>query len=201
MDPDGLPGFVHLVHGGDAFLDVTAAGHAGFFSWTKQSGLRQLLRTPHDNTRGFLHLGSDGVHLAFTYGEAATAQYEFSRRTLFAAPYTTDPAVLEATAKPLAAIPRISAPFRWGVGCGYAVAGAADVADGVSLVIVRLSDGAWWRKWSKDPQGSGGIQALGVTCEEAVVLAGKQGLPTRIRLDSLGEPSPPIPPDIQQPPF
>lgn len=200
-DPDSLPGFVHYLKGEEAFFKVNSSGYTGFVTWTKSTGVRLLLRTLHDNTRGFMHLGSDGSDLAFTYGEAATAAYEFSRRTLFTAPYTTDPAALKATAKALTAVPRMSAPSMWGVGCGYAAAGASSDAEGVSLVVVRLSDGAWWRKWPKEPFTFGGIRALGVTCDEVILSAGKLAMPTRVRLDSLGEPSPPIPPDIQQPPF
>lgn len=137
--------------------------------------------------------------MAFTYGEAASKASNSSRRTLFTTPYTTNPVTLKATAKALTAVPRISSPSRWGVGCGYAAAGAADDVDGVSLIVVRLSDGFWWRKWRD--QTFGGIQALGVTCDEIVLTAGKLAIPTRVRLDSLGEPSPPIPADIQQPPF
>jgi len=200
MDPDSLPGFLHYLHGPDAIIDVSAGGHAGFVSWSATAGLRSLLRTPHDSSRGFLHLGSDGKDLAFTYAEGATSQYVYARRVLFTAPYTIDPDTLKATAKPLTAVPRISAPKRWAVGCGLAAVGAVDLDLGVSLLVVRLSDGAFWRKWPKDPLTYGGIEALGVTCTE-LILTGKQGLPTRIRLDSLGDPMPPLAPDIQQYPF
>ena len=201
LDPDSAPGFLHYLRGGDAFLKITGGGQIGFASWSATAGLREILRFPHDNTRGFMHLGSDGKVLAFTYGEAATSLYEFSKTALFVAPYTTDPVVLKANAKPLTAIPRIAAPSRWGVGCGYAAAGTDSETDGVSLLVVRLSDGAWWRKWPKNPLSFGGIEALGVTCDEVIATAGKLALPTRVRIDSLGDPSPPVSPDLKQPPF
>jgi len=123
-------------------------------------------------------------------GNLGKGSYDFAKCTTMTAPYTTDPAVAQATARALRTEECAVSPDQiYAVGCGY---GAHYAKDG--LRIVRLSDGAGWflpnlpepDKW----QFNWG-RAMGMTCDEMFLT-----IPTykenfvRIKLSSLGEPEP-----------
>jgi hypothetical protein len=189
----GLPGYPAFGYKDDYFIKVSSSGKSGWLSWTPETGVRDLLIQPVTSQRGFPGFNTDGQDIVFTYGEDATKNYLYSRYTLVRATYSTDPAKIAQTAVAVANVPEHTPSRDWAVGCGYAVMGAASEKEGVSLVVVRLSDGQLWRKWPTDPKDFGGIVPVAVTCQELFIQAGFQGRLQRIPLDSLGpgEPSPP----------
>lgn len=110
------------------------------------------------------------------------------------APYTTDPARLQQSARPLRPELKSDANIghhsqAWYVGCGYAA--RATLRRVVS--VVRLSDGAMWFIPRSTEPWFGWTKVLGLTCDPIHVLGGVQGFPegsviVRFRLSTLGEP-------------
>jgi hypothetical protein len=196
----GLPALPEFGHEDAFFLNPSASGKTGWVAWVAGKGVQDLLIQPVTYQRGFPSLGTDGVDMVVTYGENATAEYEYKKRTLLHFKYTTDPEELVATSKPVANIPPHSAADRWAVGCGYAAIGAADDESGVSLFVVRLSDGMTWRKFPFNPMAFGGIRPKAITCKEIFLSAGSKGYVQRIALDSLGE-GVLAPPQVSEWPF
>jgi hypothetical protein len=196
----GLPGYPFFGQGNEYFIKVNSGGKSGWLSWTPQTGVRDLLVKPVTSKRGFTSFNTDGHDIVFTYGEDATKNYDYTRYTLMKAAYSTDPEVIAKTAVAVANVPQHAPSRTWAVGCGYAMMGSATEEEGVSLIVVRLSDGQLWRKWPVDPKDFGGIVPVAVTCQDLFIKAGFQGRLQRIALDSLG-PGEPSPPQIGAWPF
>jgi hypothetical protein len=198
--PSGLPALPEFGHEDAFFLKLSAGGKSGWVAWVAGKGIQDILIQSVSNQRGFTSLGTDGTDLVITYGENATGEYDYSKRTVLRTKYTTSSAELGASAKAVADIPRHSATSRWAVGCGYAAIGAADSESGVSLLVVRLSDGMTWRKFPLDPKTFGGIIPKAITCQEIFLAAGKKSHVQRIAIDSLGE-GQVSPPQVSEWPF
>jgi len=185
------------------FLPVTAEGPSGFSSWDPEYGLRTLLQDVEwEEYSG--NLGTDGRDMAWTLERT---EWPVNQRTpdreyyLMTAPFTTDPVVFASQTRMLGR--EWEAPAwetsSYRVGCGY----AAHATHEGALILTRLADGANWTvRWhyysDRDTWNFGKV--LGVTCEEVfAVLYSRDGYPgtrygsvARIRIDSLGEPSPPL---------
>ena len=201
-DPEGLMVGGTVVWGKNVFVEAHGGGVGGIMSWDPEHGLRNMLRRYGDRLEGKSNFGTDGKDMVWTMGRRKEPQYKaakYDKYYLMTAPFTTDPAVVEAQARVVREehdgwfIP--DAAYR--VGCGY----AAHITIRADLVVTRLSDGAEWvverlpppeRDWWSFGQ------VLGVTCDEVFVpLSSREGyyLDTstlsvaRIRIDSLGEPS------------
>lgn len=188
-DPEGLAP-VHPIVRGDAVFWTGAAGpRAGINVWDPERGARPFLRWIGDPTRGAGNLGTDGVDLVWTQGEAGDpAGGPLPVRSLMTAPYTADPAALRPRRLRAAPHPSMAAaPIK--VACGHA---AQETGDG-DVMVVRLSDGVAWRLPSAPPAMSFRVP-IGLTCDEVFVvgrLGGRYNV-ARVRLDSLG---PGLPPD------
>ena len=199
-DPEGLPAWETLVRGKHVLFNVSQGGRTYVMSWDPEHGERPLLRWYGDPLQGAGNLGSDGKDMVWTYAvrKVASTHYTFDEFTMMKGPHTTDPAVLQAAAKPVR--PEYDPVFfpgaAYAVGCGY----AAHATKGSHLVVVRLSDGAGWvvkRLPQPDTDKWHFGQALGVTCDEVFVRAAV-GMPNiasiaRISIASLGAPNLPSP--------
>lgn len=197
-DPEGLPAFRTVIRGKDVFFQVNQGGNTYVMSWDPVNGERPLLRWYGDPLQGAGNLGSDGKQMVWTYAvrSVPNTSFKFDQFTMMTGPHTTDPAVLQAAAKPVREEydPIFLPDAAYAVGCGY----AAHTTLSSDLVVVRLADGAGWvvkrlpqpdkDKWSFGP-------VMGVTCDEVFVGESSQALRSiaRISLSSLGEPNLPPP--------
>ncbi len=194
-DPEGLPGYFKAVRGAEVLIEASAAGRSGYYSWSREAGLRAFLRVPGDVKQAWSGLATDGKDLVWTYSEGQqTGEYQFPKHTLQTSPWTIDPAEVAAKTRSLGPDDGL-APFGidWVVGCGYAVK-----ADGphlgptgrADLRIIRLSDGA---RWLVPNESSFALGVWAVSCTH-VYLETSPVLPTivpaRLRLDALGPPTP-----------
>jgi hypothetical protein len=190
-DPESLT-FSQLVMHEDALFWTTADSYrSGINSWNPVDGARPFIRYVGDATRGAGNLGTDGVDLAWSYGEGKQPGDKVStypKRDIMTAPFTSDPAALKPRrlrSDPMAGM--AAAPFQ--VGCGYAAHGRLTAP----VVVVRIADG---QSWSIPILGSDFHlqETIGVTCDHVYALAeiGGRWNVARIRLDSLG---PGVPPD------
>jgi len=195
-DPEGLSNGEMVVWGKDIFIGIGGLEPHGVVSWNLDQGVQPLLRWPGDHTRAASLLGTDGKDMVWWYGEGKNlGETVFPKRSVMTAPYTTDPAVIQTTAKRLRSDPAgLDYPATWAVGCGYAA--RAGFVDGLNweLSVVRIQDGASWILPGTIDGTSIWAYAMGVTCDEVFVLWGSQGIQNivRLRLDSLG---PPLTPD------
>jgi hypothetical protein len=196
----GLPAFLEFGHEDSFFFNLSAAGKSGWVAWVAGKGIQDLFIHATTYQRGFTSLGTDGVDLVVTYGEDAQKEYYYQKRTLLRADYTTDPNTLKASLKAVANVPEHAAATGWAVGCGYAAIGAAEEKNGVSLLVVRLSDGMIWQKFPFTPKAYGGIRPTAITCQEIFLYGGHKSHIQRIALDSLGE-GKLSPPQVSQWPF
>ncbi len=194
IDPDGLTPYERTVIGTSVFIVVSAGGNSGIVSWTPEDGPRNLLRWPGDDSRGASNLGTDGEVMVWTYGEGKPPggwYHDYASFSIMTAPFTTDPAQLEATSRRVRAEiggQLVGRSESWKVGCGFAARGAFR-ANG--LVVVRLADGAAW--FLPTVSGLSWGETLGVTCEEIFTIAQtpRGDLVARVKIDSLGAPLPP----------
>jgi hypothetical protein len=201
-DPDGLPPFEATVVGSDVFSLVTSGGRCGVNSWNVEHGSRPLLRWYGDSTRGAGNFGTDGTDMVWTYSEGTNAcKNDPPNPEVWTAPYTTDPAVVAATAHRLRKDVRGMSPEWYAVGFGYAMRTDyfGDPMTG-GLFVVRLSDGVGWKIPGTADYAQSWSDVLGFTETELFVqvmmpnshIGGSALTIMRIRLDSLG---PGIPPD------
>jgi hypothetical protein len=200
-NPPGYQPLTVVPKGKDVFIALWAGGNAYTLSWTPQAGLQPLLYWGSDDTRGGGNFGTDGKALVWTAGEGkptGTPQ-PYAKFTIMTAPYTTDPAQLQQTARPLREELKSDSNIghysqAWYVGCGY----AARTTLRRAITVVRLSDGAmWFIPRPLDPE-IGWTKALGVSCDHVYVLGDSGFFPegsiiTRFRLNSLGTP---LSPDV-----
>jgi hypothetical protein len=165
-------------------------------AWTPQRGAYPFITFPGDWSRGVMGLGTDGVHMVWTYGEGkGPAQEPYPVRSVMMSPFTTDPTALQPTR--LRSYP--SADFLilpWIVGCGY----AAVEMEPDWILVVRLSDGWSWELSTPDLPDAGPLgqwhfsDVYALTCDELFLRGGLSPRMNiaRVRLDALG---PGIPPD------
>lgn len=190
-DPEGGD-YGDFVTWDDALFWSTSTLHrSGVNVWTPDGGAKPFIRWVGDATRGAGNFGTDGTDMVWSYGEGKEpAEKIYPTRSIMTAPYTTDPSALEPrrVRAQLATTTSIGLhPFQ--VGCGYAAHGGGK--DTVPLVV-RLSDGWAWPIPTLDP-GLLLYAPIGVTCDEVFAfgeIGGRLNI-VRIRLDSLGEGSPP----------
>jgi hypothetical protein len=147
-------------------------GGGGLMAWDEERGLHALAGAAADG-----NLGTDGRHLVWT-------RLEGGRRSIMAAEFTTDPAVLRPRRLRSDPDPVMGAhAMRFAVGCGYAGRNALPLRD---LMVVRIADGVSWQL----PAAPGWTwgQVLGFTCNELFATAFSRGgvAIARVRLDSLG---------------
>jgi len=191
-DPDGLP-----MNGQVLFVGNTGLFQVGNYSEDAimsfdGTATHDLIRFPHDKTRGAENIGTDGLDMVWTLGENRPVnQPVYPTRSIYTSPYTTESTKLaprRLRSDPSAEFGLEEAQFA--VGCGFAgrVISATD-----NVEIVRLSDGVGWiLQGTKDWKW---IEVLGFTCDEAIV----EAIPTvpgtfalaRVKLDSLGTALPP----------
>ena len=182
-DPDGLtPNMPQLANGAVFWTTSTLYIH-GTNVWTAAAGAVPFVRFPGDYTRGAADIGTDGTDLVWSQGSGKGFNDQvYPTRDIMAAPFTTDPALLQ---------PRRlrSAPYgnfggyEWHVGCGY----AARDNEG-RLIVVRLSDGWSWFVDRTDAFTFDPALVIGVTCDELFVVGtfNNKNSVARIDLDSLG---------------
>jgi hypothetical protein len=173
-----------VVFSGGDLLEVAA------FGWRPGTGLVTLERFPGDPSRAALAVGGDGEHLVWTRAEDRPAgEAEYPTRSVMVSPYTFDADALQPVR--LRSDPGAVISDPWIVGCGYAAQDGA----GYDLQVVRLDDGRGWTLSSASPESVEWRweSAIGLTCEHlyARVYAGDHATIVRVRLDSLGEGSPP----------
>lgn len=190
QDPEGEPPLSVRARGDAVFWEVGGLKKHGVVAWTQASGQQNLIRWLGDYTQGAGNFNTDGTDMVWTYGEGkAPDDWEYPKRSIMTATFTTDPAVRKATEKRLRSDPGQLSVFPFGIGCGYA-AREYSTSDSTELLVVRLSDGLSWIV--KAPPFSSGVQfmsVLGLTCEEVFVkvqFPDEVNAIVRIRLDSLG---------------
>lgn len=196
LDPEGYPAYGPRGAGDSLFWEVGDLKYHGIMSWTQAVGGRSLVRYLGDYTQGAGNFATDGVHMVWTHGEGkAPNDWEYPKRSVMTAPFTTDPDAVKQTAKRLRSDPGQIGLDWFVVGCGYAArvyyentdAGAGASQD---LMIVRISDGMSWIYDA--PALSTGFRldgVLGITCDEVFAHAqfpDDAVTIIRVRLDSLG---------------
>ncbi len=199
-DPDNLPPHEATVVGGDVFSAVNTLSLCGVMSWNLQNGLRPLLRWYGDPTRGASNFGTDGKDMVWTYSEGTNAcTNDPPKPEVWTAPYTTDPAQVQATGRRLRSDVRGMSTAPYVVGFGYAMRTTTfGTPTTHGLFVVRVSDGtAWAIPGSPNTDEFSFSGVLGFTQQELFAVANTQlgGLNgvtiVRIRLDSLGPGTPP----------
>ena len=192
VDPDKLRAY-DTMPVGDAVFFMTEGGLLnGLNVWRPATGAVPFVRWLGDPNRGAGSLGTDGIDMAWRYGEGRDDQGWYTSVTLMTAKYTTDPGSV--VARPLRALHNrnILGSLPVVVGCGYAATFNPYHDHYWDVLIVRLADG---RSWTVP--GSDGVRythAVGITCTDLFVRADLGIHPTivRVALDSLGpgEPAP-----------
>jgi hypothetical protein len=200
-DPEGLAGILPRGTGGSLFWEVGGLTYRGVMAWTEANGLQTLIRYLGDSTQGAGNFATDGVNMVWTHGEGkAPSDYDYPKRTVMTAPFSTDPAAVAQTAKALTQDPAQLTPVPYAIGCGYAAHTMYQDVDAgtnssVDLFVVRLSDGMSWVVDAPPlVQGFRFNKALGFTCNELFAQAqfpDDADTIVRIRLDSLGPGTPP----------
>ena len=193
-DPDGLPlvtgGYSPVVVGRDILFSVGTLAMAGVMAYDDQRGVHPLIRTYGDPNLGAAGLGTDGKDMVWTLGEGhAPGVLGFVKRSVWTAPYTTDPSALKP--RRLRSDPAMDLGVNeFVVGCGYAT--HAD-PDAQNTLLVRLSDGVAWTLRTASSEFAWGPQ-LGITCTNAYYYIYDRGAFSlaRVKLSSLG---PGLPPD------
>lgn len=151
---------------------------------------------PLDLVAGF---GTDGVHMAWLRGHGKTEPYApYPHLDLMTAPFSKNPAALAATAQKRLSIPTDAVPVtHTAVGCGHVAYGY----EGRHVLLVRLSDGAWWEFPSQhcvSPAQTASCfgNPLAITCSEVFIdtTDSGHGNVARVELSALGPPNPPQPP-------
>lgn len=196
-DPDGLQPHVPIVRGKDVFFTVGDLQLCGVMSWRPDPGLRPLLRWYGDPTRAAGNFGTDGKDMVWTQSQGAGACLnDGPNPEVWTAPYTTDPAIVQATAHRVRKDVRGMSAESFVVANGYAArCDSFGFPATLSLSIVRLSDGYSWIV-PGDPAGNTHLftKAIGITESEVFVFGYVKGMSStvfRIRLDSLGPGTPP----------
>ena len=171
--------------------------------FTDVGGVKDLLSFGDDTTRGIADLGTDGQQLVWVEGtERPQPNGVYPNVTAFVSPFTTEPAQIQKRAlrSDLSGYGFGTSPFV--VGCGYATRSAEMKSDGgfaSGTQLIRLSDGYAWRLPDGPNVDWGWRRALAVTCDEVFILLAEKPTPTapprtniaRVRIDSLGPPTPP----------
>jgi len=208
-DPPGYRALSVLPRGKDLFIYLWANANTYMLSWNPDAGLRPLLYWD-DDTRGAGILGTDGKDMVWTYGEGKPpgTPNPYTKFTIMAAPYTTDPQQVQATQRPLRQELKSDANIwldeqGWRVGCGY----AARTTWRRAIAVVRIGDGAmWFIPRVVDPNWSW-AKVLGVSSEHIYVIASSvisapvypEGMVVaRFKLSSLGEPLSPDVVDVDE---
>ena len=133
-----LPPFDATVVGEDVFSEVSTSNYCGVLSWNLEHGSRPLLRWYGDSTHGAGNFDTDGKDMVWTYSAGPKGcGVDASNPEVWTAPYTTDPAVLQATARRVRKDVFGMSAYPYAVGFGYAMR----TDDSSNLFVVRLSDG------------------------------------------------------------
>ncbi len=201
-DVEGLPPYNVQGVGPTVLFRVGSGVASGVMAWTEKTGAQPLIRYPGDYTRAAANFGTDGSDLVWTHGEGTftTATGKFSTQSVMTAPFSTDQATVETTARRLRSDPGPLIPTGFAVGVGYAarqvdtwVGGADKITK--DLLVVRLADGvSWLVKMPSILKGAGFDEPLGFSNDEVFSTAQFPDDSTtivRIRLDSLGPGTPP----------
>jgi hypothetical protein len=170
--------------------------YSGIMAWTAERGAYPFVMFPGDWSRGAECLGTDGVHMVWTYGEGkGPGEEPYPVSSVMVSPFTKDAAQLAPVR--LRSYPTLLHGIApWAVGCGF----AAHELEFDRILVVRLSDGWSWILTTEDEPDAGPIDEWGfstvyaVSCEELFLRAGVgvQMNVARVRLDALG---PGMPPD------
>lgn len=165
--------------------------------------VKDLLSYGDDFTKGVADLGTDGTNLVWIEGfNRPGPSGVFPDITAYVAPYTTDPTLIvkRALRSDLSGYPFGTSPFI--VGCGYAARSTFMKRDGGlenGTLIIRLADGYAWHLPDGPVLEWAWRRPLAITCDEIFVKVADQpsasATPhtniTRVRIDSLGPPTPP----------
>jgi hypothetical protein len=192
QDPEGLgiSGKV-LMNGPNALYQVGNYGAFGIMAFDG-TGSHPLLRKVGDPSQGYGNIGTDGIDLVWSYGEGRPpGEPIYPTISIYTSPYATTtqglvPRRLRSDQGKLFGLEE----GQFVVGCGFA---ARMLSTGQDLEVVRLGDGAGWTLLGKS--GWRYMRPLGLTCDELVATV-QVPLPVaravvRIRLDALGDPTPP----------
>ena len=171
--------------------------------FTEAEGTKDLIGNTTDFTVGTADIGSDGKVLVWLEGSSRPqSNGVFPNVAIVTSPYTTDPTKLQRRVlrTDVSGYGFATGPFK--VGCGYAarvgfLKVGADLAQGTMLI--RLSDGAVWKLPDGPTADWGWRFPLAVTCDEIFVRvadtppgnASHHFNVARVRIDSLGTPTPP----------
>jgi hypothetical protein len=171
--------------------------------YTTTGGVKDLITYGDDFTKGVADLGTDGQQLVWIEGlNRPEPNGVFPDITAYVAPFTTDPAqiVKRALRSDLSGYPFGTSPFV--VGCGYAARATEMKRDGGfenGTLLIRLSDGYAWHLHDGPGVDWGWRTPLALTCDELFVKVVERPTPgatprwnvVRVRIDSLGSPTPP----------
>jgi hypothetical protein len=133
-----LPPFDATVVGEDVFSEVSTSNYCGVLSWNLEHGSRPLLRWYDDPTHGAGNFDTDGKDMVWTYSAGPKGcGVDASNPEVWTAPYTADPAVLQATARRVRKDKGGMSAYPHAVGFGHAMRTVGTSG----LFVTRLSDG------------------------------------------------------------
>ncbi|MBK7578569.1 MAG: hypothetical protein IPI67_00045 [Myxococcales bacterium] len=168
-------------------------------TWTETNGAVPLVTFGTDASRSAASGGTDGKDLVWLQGEERTLDAStdgtFPKRSIMAAPFTTDAKALQPKRLRSWQPNDIWGPTKPAVGCGYAA--YSHIPDptkpAYQILIVRLADGVSWILDSPLDNHWRWGRPIAMTCKEMFVSYGKFAVERlrRVQLDSLGAGIPP----------
>jgi len=151
-----------------AFIQVDSALFKGIVSWTLEGGARAFLLWPDPPWRSAGNFATDGKDMVWLYAENVEPGTlgNLKSLALMSAPFTTDPGVVEKTARRVADFPGGFGVWPPVVGCGYAAANRfLENGPRGALLVFRLEDGAVWTVPGSPNVGDWQFsQVLGINC-------------------------------------
>ena len=179
-----IPRFV----GDVLYFSYTAPTDSALWIWTQAGGAVRLHGYGDDPTRAVGGLATDGVDMVWLEGEGTTAAPGvFASRSIYTAPFTTEPAVLQPRRMRAWPGQQLDTIYPPAVGCGHAAFVDTSVSP-PNLVLVRLVDGAGWTIRSPAGNAQSWNLPLAITCSEVFAQAGDNI--RRFPLASLASPDP-----------
>jgi len=168
--------------GHDFLIALERDGYPGSAIYNPSVGFQALLPPSPEADSGAFNLSTDGKAWVWTSNQTRTAPFTFVTNEVYTAPYTTSPAVLQQTKRRLTKSVGGGSSIPWAVGCGHAAQRWEN-----TVMLVRLSDGAFWRV--VDEPVLNNFTPYAITCDHIYGHLDTGPL-ARLRLDKLGEPSP-----------
>lgn len=201
--------FRYRFHEDTLFWMAATARRSAIKVWTRETGIRTLQDHGSDLTRGLENFATDGTDMVWIEGRGRTNVNSliFDKYETWTAKYSIDKATVDATKRRLRSEDGGAYGFPYAVGCGYAAVHTFPTPHSSwgqsGFRLIRLSDGVSWFivDGSREQQRELHFEdPLGISCDHVYVRSSspmtwsdnaRHFEVVRIRIDSLGEGTPP----------